>query len=255
MDRSVKRYFVGHDHCRRERHSSSTPWIPVFLITSGRNTVHHSSTLIDPRRLPDWKVGTRPRLRFIYYSSSPASSPAAHTRVRRDVARVRDGEVHLIPACFERTKGGWKIAGNFGNARPLCLPASPSRLHLIKGAWSSSGLRKNFQPPHAHTRNGFTHSRGALSQSATRTNCITGRWDIVPYPCLPLAHERTRVVHRITRRWRSPYFTRYRSRRVLICTSQNLPTVVSRNPDFQFVNSWIRLFSCRKTLLMRKKRF
>lgn len=129
------------------------------------STVHHPSTLIDPRRLPNWKVDARPRLRSIYYSTSPSN------RLRRCVcvARVRGCRGPPHSRSFRASKRGMKNCWKFWQ-RALAPPTTPlpSRLHLIKGAWSSSGLRKKIFSPHT-----YTHPCSALSQPAMWTNCIT----------------------------------------------------------------------------------
>lgn len=213
---------------RRRRRCPFAPWILVLLITSGRSTVHHPSTLIDPGRFPNWKVDARPHLCSIYYSTFLFAGCV--NACATCVTHVRVAEVHLILVRFGE-KGGWKIAGNFGNAFTLPIPSS-SRLHLIKGARSSSGLRKNFQPLRTYIHI-YTQTRCVRIHVLSWRSLATRYADKLHYAArgyrpvsVSPAGARTRVKHWITRRWRSLYFIRYRFRRVLICTSQNLSTIL-----------------------------
>jgi len=151
-------------------------------------------------------------------------------RGRRGVSRVRGCRSPPHSHSFRASKRGMKNCWKFWQ-RVLTPPTpSSSRLHLIKGAWSSSGLRKNFSAP-THTRTHvYTHSCSALTtRHGNKLHYAARGYRPVS---VSLAGARTRVVHRIIRRWRSPYFTRYRSRRVLIYTSWNLSTFL---PGFLFI--------------------
>lgn len=183
-----------------------------------------------------------------FITRRPSFPPAAYTRALRTLGLQR-GPPHSRSF---RQKGGWKIAGNFGNALALPTPSS-SRLHLIKGAWSSSGLRKNFQSPRTYTRRHVHTYEYAYSRDVLSCNQLRGQITLrdagilVPYPCLLLART-CRTLDYSTMTLTIFHSLSISARLNLhLAKSVNHPVVQS---VFRFVNlSRIRCFPVRKYIL------
>lgn len=131
---------------RRRRRRPFAPWIPVLLITSGRSTVHHPSTLIDPGRFPNWKVDARPHLRSIYYSTF-LSAGCVHACVTHVRVAERSTSFSFVSA-KRGMKNCWKFWQRARSAYPFVLQTT-----LNKGGLILEWPPKKFSvPTHIHTQ-------------------------------------------------------------------------------------------------------
>lgn len=194
----------------------------------------HSTSSVDtywPRKAPELK-------------SRCASAPSFHLlldlpfrRLRtcvRDVTHVRVAEVYLILVRF----------GKKGDEKLLEILATRSLYpFVVQTTLNKGGLILEW-PPKKFSTPTRIHIRRHVRVSTwvhvlSRRSLVIRYADKLHYAAqgyrpvsVSPAGARTRVKHWITRRWRPSYFIRYRFRRVLISTSQNLSTILSYSLHF-----------------------